>query len=219
MITRLLGMGATLAALGGAGYAGTEYLNSEYFQRSMSPDMSSLESSSGFNALKGTFGGHSIMMNLGAEFGSRYASKKLANRSRATMQSYRNQRGAMRRAQPSSGATSTTARAVSGINKLDKSKFVKSSKSLMKTSRQLRSVGRMAAWAPLAFMAFDMVSALGNMPGPSSNAIPRKGAGLSGTFMDTGMAYTQRQRALQAMHNSQYSGRSALGNEAALMHR
>jgi hypothetical protein len=67
-------------------------------------------------------------------------------------------------------------------------------------------------------MAFDAVSAIGNLPSPTTEAVPRKSAALGGTFIDTTVAYTQRKRALQMMHNSQYSGRSALGNEAALAH-
>lgn len=85
-----------------------------------------------------------------------------------------------------------------------------------------KNIGRMskvAAWAPLAFMAFDMVGSLSNLPSKSYPYVPRRAAGLSGTFMDTGIAATQRKRSLQAIHNSQYGGRSAFGNEASFYHQ
>lgn len=40
----------------------------------------------------------------------------------------------------------------------------------------------------------------------------------SGIFNDTRAAQTQRQRAIQAIHNSQMTTRAALGNEAAFLH-
>lgn len=40
----------------------------------------------------------------------------------------------------------------------------------------------------------------------------------SGFFNDTRAAQTQRQRAIQAIHNSQLTTRAALGNEAAFLH-
>jgi hypothetical protein len=89
----------------------------------------------------------------------------------------------------------------------------------LKTAKRIKTFARIATWAPLAYMAFDLVSSLSDMPAPNAQAIPRKSGALSGTFVDTGLAYTQRRRALEAMSGSQYAGRSALGNEASLMHR
>lgn len=40
----------------------------------------------------------------------------------------------------------------------------------------------------------------------------------SGEFNDTNAAATQRQRAIQAIHNSQLTSRAALGNEASFLH-
>jgi len=39
-----------------------------------------------------------------------------------------------------------------------------------------------------------------------------------GSFVDTRSAQTQRQRAIQAIHNTQLSTRAALGNEASFLH-
>ena len=39
-----------------------------------------------------------------------------------------------------------------------------------------------------------------------------------GFFNDTRAAHTQRQRAIQAIHNSQMTTRAALGNEASFLH-
>jgi hypothetical protein len=45
------------------------------------------------------------------------------------------------------------------------------------------------------------------------------GPEFAGPWVDTRMAYTMRRAALQAMHDSAYSLRGAIGNEARLMHR
>jgi hypothetical protein len=41
---------------------------------------------------------------------------------------------------------------------------------------------------------------------------------LGGDYIDTREAYTQRQRALQAIHNSQLTTRAVIGNEASMLH-
>lgn len=270
MIGRVLGIGGSLAALGGAGFVGHSYFNSDYRAGAMQADENTLQGGGiGYGVMRGMFGGENLMMNLGAEFGSKWAAKGMRNHARGqlrgsfalqadAMSSYgysqsgstwsrqgdkrrhRKQRknktksmnmgphsthrwleakeNAMR-GRPGGAAAEIGRKSAVSDALNHRRNGVNAARGSMKASRQLRSMGRMAAWAPLAFMAFDMVSALGDMPAPSTDAVPRKGGGLSGTFMDTGMAYTQRRRALQAMHNSQYSGRSALGNEASLMHR
>lgn len=250
MIGKLFGYAGSLSVTAAAGYAGYSYINSAQFRNQYADPNSLEEESFGYGMIKGTFGGENLFMNLGAEFGSRWAAghmrkKALGLRREAASR----RRGAMRvfGFNKNMNLNDTWTNTRTGVGILDKgpknsnansflrkkSKISPAAKSayrgtrmaaagarrLEATAKNLRKVGKLAAWAPLAFMAFDMVSALGNMPAPSSAAIPRKSAGLSGTFMDTGMAYTQRQRALQAMHNSQYAGRSALGNEASLMHR
>ena len=88
-----------------------------------------------------------------------------------------------------------------------------------KLGKNIKRMSKIAAWAPLAFMAFDMVGSLSNLPSKSYPYIPRRAAGLGGTFMDTSIAATQRKRSLQAIHNSQYGGRSAFGNEASFYHQ
>lgn len=87
----------------------------------------------------------------------------------------------------------------------------------LKWGSRLRSIGRLALWTPLAYMAFEGITSLSQLPIPQRNLMPKKTTSLGGTFMDTDMAYTQRKRALQMIHNSQYAGRSALGNEASLV--
>jgi hypothetical protein len=89
----------------------------------------------------------------------------------------------------------------------------------LRTGAGLRRFGSMAMWAPLAFMGFDMVASSLEMsaPGPPREQPDRPFMG--GTFMDSDQAFTQRRRALQVIHDSQYSGRAGLGNEASLVHR
>jgi hypothetical protein len=48
--------------------------------------------------------------------------------------------------------------------------------------------------------------------------VGRGGPEFAGPWVDTRMAYTMRQAALQAMHDSAYSLRGAIGNEARLLH-
>lgn len=59
--------------------------------------------------------------------------------------------------------------------------------------------------------------------GPSTEEVEAIGMarvfGPRTRLVDTQMAATMRQRTLSAMHNSVYSLRGALGNEASLMHR
>lgn len=88
----------------------------------------------------------------------------------------------------------------------------------LKQGAGLKRLGSVAMWAPIFFSAFEGVAGLYEMS-PQTPARPgKRSSGLGGTFMDTDMAYTQRRRALQAIHSSQYSGRAAFGNEASLMH-
>lgn len=53
---------------------------------------------------------------------------------------------------------------------------------------------------------------------PANKLDPKRVLETGGSYVDTGEAYTQRQMALQAIHNSQLTTRAVLGNEAAFMH-
>ena len=232
MLSKFLGAGAVFSG----GYAAYSSISTAVSgtQGTATENMDVLGESSGMGLVRGIFGGENFMANVGAEFGGRYISRRLgwAARKQYNVEKQVGQKRSMQmlgfdkyRPQPplgpkahryildrpdhpqAKGYIRNAAKAKSNLGKT------------MKLGRQIRKFSTMAAWAPLAFMAFDMVSSLGDMPAPSTDAIPRQSAGMSGTFHDTSMAYTQRQRALQAMHNSQFSGRSALGNEASLMHR
>lgn len=88
-------------------------------------------------------------------------------------------------------------------------------------SKHLRGIGWFAAVAGLTDLGFSIGSALAT-PGVSREARERDEAALAGNegLLDTRMAYTQRQRALQAIHDSQLSvGRATIGQEAAYLHR
>lgn len=83
----------------------------------------------------------------------------------------------------------------------------------------LKGAASIAGWASVATMAFDVVAdGLFNTQMPSRPPTPSRTSSLSGTFTDSGIAYTQRQRALQALHNTQYNGRAVFGNEASMLH-
>lgn len=88
-----------------------------------------------------------------------------------------------------------------------------------------RALGSVSAAANLFFMA-EVGSAasqfVGNLitnwrPTPGKPE-PRRTLETGGNWVDTRIAYTQRQRAIQAIHNSMLTSRAALGNEASFMH-
>lgn len=88
-----------------------------------------------------------------------------------------------------------------------------------------RAVGSISAAANMFFLA-----ELGGMAGQFvGNLItnwrptpgkpePRRNLETGGNWVDTRIAYTQRQRSIQAIHNSMLTSRAALGNEASFMH-
>jgi len=91
----------------------------------------------------------------------------------------------------------------------------------LKFGRGLRSIGWFAAIAGLADLGFSVASAMAR-PGVSREAQERDREMLSNSegMLDTRMAFTQRQRAIQAIHDSQISvGRSMIGQESSYLHR
>lgn len=79
------------------------------------------------------------------------------------------------------------------------------------------AAGNIMWMAPTAAMGFSMFSDADrfftkNIPGPAQEILQTQQMFLPR------QAYTQRQRAIQAIHQSQMTTRSALGNEAQYMH-
>jgi hypothetical protein len=83
---------------------------------------------------------------------------------------------------------------------------------------KLKSLNNFASFAWLGQMAFDLSKGFFSGSQPSFNVPTARTTAMGGTFNDSSEAHTQRRRAIEAMHNSQFSGRSAFGNEASLMH-
>jgi len=89
-------------------------------------------------------------------------------------------------------------------------------------------IGRLAAGFSrfgMMYAAVEMGGALGGMLGdailnyePKKTTNSRRELETGGAFVDTRYAQTQRQRAIQAIHNTQLSTRAALGNEASFVH-
>lgn len=232
MIGKLAGYGLTAAILAGMYPAGS-YAAHKTLGMPYTADPEILQQDGfAYSTIKGVFGGDNLLLNAAAEFGGGWASKKLKRKS-DVISRYSKMKTA---SQIPKWTGPAHAKDLAFINRshLSQRRYLRTTGNksalkqavgyrakasyLNKMSTSIRKVSRLAAWAPMAVMAFDMVGSLSNLPSPQQNYNPRKAAALSGTFLDTGLAYTQRQRALQAMHNSQYSGRSALGNEASLMH-
>jgi len=84
--------------------------------------------------------------------------------------------------------------------------------------RAIKGFGRFVGWAELGFLAFQGIGSLVSSPKPVKAPPLMRTTSLRGTFTDTGVAYTQRRRALEMIHNTQYTGRSGLGNEASIIH-
>ena len=81
-----------------------------------------------------------------------------------------------------------------------------------------KALNNIASFGWAASMAYDVGKSFFTGSMPAFNVPTIRTTSLGGTFNDSSEAYTQRRRAIEAMHNSQYSGRSAFGNEASLMH-
>lgn len=88
-----------------------------------------------------------------------------------------------------------------------------------------RAIGSVSAAANMFFLA-ELGSTAGQFVGnliTSWRPTPgkpdsRRTLETGGNWVDTRIAYTQRQRAIQAIHNSMLTSRAALGNEASFMH-
>lgn len=93
-----------------------------------------------------------------------------------------------------------------------------SSAGIAKTALKLSKYSLWGNLASAAIMGAQVGFESMNLPNPSRPTMQPRRPNLGGTFNDSEEAYTQRQRALRAIQTSQYSGRSALGNEASLMH-
>lgn len=88
-----------------------------------------------------------------------------------------------------------------------------------------RALGSVSTAANLFFMAEvggmagqfvgNLISNWRPTPGKPES---RRTLETGGNWVDTRIAYTQRQRAIQAIHNSMLTSRAALGNEASFMH-
>ena len=87
--------------------------------------------------------------------------------------------------------------------------------------RALKSFSGFANWMFAIDLAGAGVSMLSNAASawrPSTKINSRRTLETGSNYVDTQEAYTQRQAALQAIHNSQLTTRAVIGNEAAMMH-
>lgn len=97
-----------------------------------------------------------------------------------------------------------------------------------RTAARRIGIGKLAAGFSrfgMMYAAVEIGGALGGMIGdailnyePKRTTNRRRELETGGAFVDTRFAQTQRQRAIQAIHNTQLSTRAALGNEAAFVH-
>jgi hypothetical protein len=97
-------------------------------------------------------------------------------------------------------------------------------KSIQKFGKNLTSIANVFGWATLAQIGWDIGSSVvyaGSSFKTTKEALARENFNASNdqdTYYDTRAAYTQRQRALQVIHNSRLSLKPMLGNEASYLH-
>lgn len=90
---------------------------------------------------------------------------------------------------------------------------------LLRQARALKGFARGVGMAELIKIGADLGGmAIDSVMGYRSAPKSIKLSTGPGFFNDTRAAQTQRQRAIQAIHNSQLTTRAALGNEAAFLH-
>lgn len=82
----------------------------------------------------------------------------------------------------------------------------------------LKAGSKAIGWGYLALAAASIMEGLVT-PGLSASGSASNEQMMSGGPLDSSQAYTQRQRALMAIHDSQMGARNVFGSEAALLHR
>jgi hypothetical protein len=163
------------------------------------------------NAYKNLVVGENMMMSLAAGFGAEIGAGRLI--SKGAKLAGMDQKEITRIANTNRyGSSSAQA-------KLRTAGIQQNALSKLKWGARLRTASRILSWMPIAHLAFEGISSLASIPSPMKQQRPPRTSSISGTFVDTSAAFTQRQRALQMIHDSQYSGRAALGNEASMMHQ
>jgi len=85
----------------------------------------------------------------------------------------------------------------------------------------LKSTARAVGWGYLALMGVEMGAAIfAPSPGVSTSAMENDARAMGyNASLDSSQAYTQRQRALMAIHDSQLGIRNVIGSEAPHLHR
>lgn len=85
----------------------------------------------------------------------------------------------------------------------------------------LKSTARAVGWGYLALMGVEMGAAIfAPSPGVSTSAMENDARAMGyNAPLDSSQAYTQRQRALMAIHDSQLGIRNVIGAEAPHLHR
>lgn len=163
------------------------------------------------NAYKNLVVGENMMMSLAAGFGAEIGANKLISKGADI--------SGLSQKEISRIANTNRYGSRSAQVRLRKAGVQKSALSKLKWGARLRTASRILSWVPIAHLAFEGISSLASIPAPTRLPRPIRTSSISGTFVDTSAAFTQRQRALQMIHDSQYSGRAALGNEASIMHQ
>lgn len=100
-------------------------------------------------------------------------------------------------------------------------KFQQKKASIARKYAGLKSSARAIGWGYLALMGVEMGAAfLSPTPGVVKSAMENDARAMGyNTLSDSSQAYTQRQRALMAIHDSQLGIRNVIGAEAPHLHR
>lgn len=105
--------------------------------------------------------------------------------------------------------------------KAQSNQFKKTRADITRKYAGLKSTARAVGWGYLALMGVEMGAAIfAPSPGVSTSAMENDARAMGyNAPLDSSQAYTQRQRALMAIHDSQLGIRNVIGAEAPHLHR
>ena len=167
-------------------------------------------------------------LGVGSEFGGRGIAKYAKGRLSSSAVKYQKKKAKLRAAGVRTGQS--WGAGIDTPSPLHESKRIKkdfltskaAGQGTLKFGKHLQSIGRGIGGIGLAIGGLNLGKSLA---GIGENFRQRKDEMNSmsdpmyeSEFMDSGGAFTQRQRAIQVIHNSQLSTRAALGNEARYLH-
>lgn len=182
----------------------------------MSPSGGSME-----NSLE--FGTSSLLVDIGASLSVRYLFEPLRKRDRGTaLQQYNTLKGRISGREYVRTDLGGLKADIKNRNKLDgrlRARYKEKLSGINSKYSKLKFGARAIGWGYVALAAASIVESA-TTPGLTMAAEMNNAQtmGMS-TPLDSSQAYTQRQRAMMAIHDSQLGIRNVIGSEAGYLHR